>query len=164
MDRTFLFVATTPPGTPIANPVSTPAPLEDAKLANLRIVIPSGHVGLTGIRLLQSGQQIFPWDNNQYLVGNDRVVDVPMDHEITISGLVIETYNLGQFPHNHYVEIVIADLPLAGSQASAAFGGTAVVSSEPQTQADPLSPEALIASLPPDAMLEPLPDLTMMAG
>lgn len=150
MNRTYLYTVTTPAGTPIGAPVSTPMPLEDAGLESLRIIIPAGHVGVTGIRLLRSNQQIFPWANLEYLVGNDRVVDVPFSDEITASGLVAVTYNTGTFVHNHYVEVVVKDLPLVPANATAGQAAPLVLPVAAQAAPDPLGPDFLLASLPAD--------------
>jgi hypothetical protein len=159
MDRTYLFTVTTPAGTPIGAPVTTPMPLEDAGLEALRIVIPAGHVGVTGIRLLRSGQQIFPWANLQYLVGNDRVVDIPFSDNITASGLVAITYNTGTFSHNHYVEVVVKDLPVVNPALTSGQSVPAVLPVTAPAVLDPLSPDALLASLPADLTEPPVLDL-----
>jgi hypothetical protein len=157
MDRLYLFVVTTPAGTSQAAPLTTDLPLEDSLLKELRIIVPAGHSGLTGVRLLQAHQQIIPWDNNSYIVGNDRVIDVPFDNEMTVSGLQAVTYNTDIFDHSHHIEVVITDLELPGRSVNAAQGGTAIVTDTAPSQLDPLSPDALIASVPPEVLL-PLPD------
>ena len=150
MDRTYLFTVTTPAGTPVNAPVVTALPLEDARISEIRIVIPSGHVGLTGIRLLQAQQQIWPWANSQYLVGNDRVVPVPFNADITITGLQAQSYNTGTFTHHHYIEIVVIDAALPGTVAQAGQSDPLIVPGPATATVDPLSPDALLSSLPPE--------------
>lgn len=147
MDRLYLFSTFTPAGTPQNAPVSTPFPLEDAVIDRVRIIIPDGHVGVTGIRLLQSQQQVVPWANNQYLVGNDRVIDIPFDNEIGASGLQAQTYNTGINDHHHYVEIVVKDLPLNQQAANASQLTSLIVPSQLGPSSDPLGPDVLLASV-----------------
>ena len=148
MDRVYPFTISTPAGTPRANPVITALPLEDAQVSEVRIIIPSGHVGVTGIRLKQSKQQVVPWGNDQYIVGNDREVKWPFAAPIGATGFSCESYNTGQFPHNHYLEIVVTDPPIAGIAAQAGSLSPLVVPSSGSANADPLSPDVLLASVP----------------
>lgn len=151
--RTIPFDVLTPGGTLIASPQSTPLGLEDAKLNEVRVIIPDGHCGLTGIRLLQSGQQIFPWSNLHYLIGNNRVISFPYTGEITVSGLVAVTYNLDTFNHTHYLEIVIEDITARNVAVSNGQSAPVILPGSTAPSLDPLSPDALIASLPDNAEL-----------
>lgn len=155
-----MFSTTTPAATPQATPVVTALPLEDALLESIRIIIPDGHVGLTGIRLLQAQQQIIPWDNNEYIIGNDRVIDIPFNGEMTVSGLVAHTYNTGTNVHKHFVEVLIKDLPNPNVLVPTPASAPLIVPQTLPSTADPLSPDALLSTLPDSAALPPLPDST----
>jgi hypothetical protein len=124
MDRLYPINTPTPPGTPIAAPIVTPFPLEDAQLEKITIIIPDGHSGLTGIRILWSGTQIVPFALNYYLTGNDRVIEVKLNSYITVNALSIETYNLDIFAHTFWIEALVTDPPVSGqpSQAVAVDG------------------------------------------
>jgi len=152
MNRLFPFTVLTPAGTTQGAPLSTPLPLEDAQLCKVTVIVPDGHVGLTGIRLLQAGQQIIPWSNNYYIIANDRIIEIPVDGEMTNTGLVAVTYNLDVFDHNHYLEILIADLPLPGSLSAANTIGPSIVQTNATPSTDPLSLDSLLSSLPADAI------------
>jgi hypothetical protein len=110
MDRLYQTSVTTPPGTTPAAPQSTPFPLEDANLETVTILIPDGHAGLTGIRVMMANQEIIPWSNSDWLVSNNEVITVTVNSQVTITGLVIETYNLDAFSHSHWVRAAITDL------------------------------------------------------
>jgi len=161
VDRLYPFTVTTPASTAIGAPQSTPLPLEDARLVQVTIIVPDGHAGLTGIRLLQASQQIIPWSNLDYIIANNRIVTIPVDGEITGTGLVAVTYNSDVFIHNHYLEVLIRDLPLPVQPGAASQTGPAIVTDTAAAVVDPLSPAALLASLP--AEMQPSPDVTGLA-
>jgi|SRR5690349_5238491 len=110
MDRLYQTTIATPAGTSSDTPLVTNFALEDAELVSVTILIPDGHAGLTGIRVLQAGQEIIPWDNDDWLVSNNEVITIPMSSEITRTGLSIETYNQDIFPHTHWVRALITNL------------------------------------------------------
>src|SRR5271169_5219445 len=148
MDRTYYQTLMVPAGTPIGAPVSQAMPLEDANLAQIVITIPDGPNGNTGVRVLIGNQQVIPWANNLYLVANNRTITLPFDQPIGASGVVLMGYNLGIYPHTFYFEVTIADLPLpVPSMAAATVSAIPDATVAAQT-IDPLSADALIASLP----------------
>lgn len=119
MDRIYYEVVTVPPNTPATTPTVVSILLEDAELKEIDCRIPDGHCGLTGIRLLQSQQQIWPWANNSYFVGNDDKLNIPYDDQIQASGIVANAYNTDIFQHSFYLRFTITDLPLPGEEAPA---------------------------------------------
>jgi hypothetical protein len=151
MDRLYLLSALTPKNTPIVTPVSTPWPMEDAHLDRITVIIPDGHAGLTGIRVLWAGTQIIPFSTNVYLTGNDRVVPILFDDYITISGLVIQTYNTDIFDHTFFLEAIISDLPLPVDQPSMNKQNIAILPSIGGTSIDGLNSDFILA-VPEDAL------------
>lgn len=151
MDRFYFLNPLIPANTPIATPVTTPWALAGEHLAYINITVPDGHNGLTGIRILWSGQQIIPWANNQYLIANNRTVPITVDEDISESGLSVVAYNTDVFDHNFYLEALVADRVIARqSMAEVVTPGVAGVSTEAGF-IDPLSPAFLIATVPPQA-------------
>lgn len=110
MPRLYQLTVTTPSGVEPDLPQADPWPLEDAVLESVTILIPDGHSGLTGIRVKQAQQEIVPWGNDDWLISNDEIITVPIEEQITLSGLVIETYNLDVFEHRFWIRAVIQDL------------------------------------------------------
>lgn len=102
-----------PANTAIAAPVSQAVILEDAQLDTLTIVIPDGHVGLTGIAITRGGVQTFPFIQGTWLTGNNDVVQYPYDGEITANGFVLSGYNTDIYPHSFYLRWEISDLTAA---------------------------------------------------
>lgn len=89
-----------PKGTTAAAPLITAVPVEHGILEEVRLQIPPGHVGVTGIRFLLSGQQFLPWSNTvSWIIGDDRrdpfEVGVEVDNKLTVA-----TFNLGNYDHS----------------------------------------------------------------
>ena len=111
MDRLYLHSVTVPAGTLQAAPHSEPFPLEDAYLILINLILPKGHSGYTGIRILRSGQEIVPYSNTKFIVSNDRVIPISFRSAINASGLVIQAYNTDVYDHTFYLEATITDTP-----------------------------------------------------
>jgi hypothetical protein len=119
MERLYQTTVETPSGTTPDAPQSTVLPLEDSILGTVTIIIPDGHSGLTGIRVLYAQQEIIPWSNDDWLVSNDEKIEVGFNDQVTASGLTIVTYNLDVFPHKHWVRAQISDLTGSNTVAAA---------------------------------------------
>lgn len=105
------FVITTPPFTPKTAPLSTLLNVDLVKLVGVQILIPPGHVGLTGIRLDTSGGTILPFANPpQWITGDDRDIYFMLDVQ-SDSLMSWLTYNQGVLPHSHYVLLHVRDMP-----------------------------------------------------
>jgi len=152
MDRFYYQSFAIPANTQQNAPVSFPFPLEDATLKHGAITVPDGHNGFTGIRVLWGTQQIWPWSNNQFVVANGRTIPIGFDDYITISGLIIEAFNTDIFNHTFYMELTISDLPSQSGLAANAGPSAAILPPKGPSSTDPLSPDALIASVPPEAI------------
>lgn len=120
MDRLYQTQITTPAGTTANAPMTTNFPLEDAVLDSLTILIADGHAGLTGIRILQAGQEIIPWSNNDWLISNNEILTIPINSQITEVGLQVQTYNTDSFAHRHWVRALISNLGTSPAAAAAA--------------------------------------------
>jgi len=110
MYRVYQFQVTTPPSTEIATPLSTAWPLDDGSLISVNLIIPPGHNGLTGFRILMAEQEILPWGSSGWIIGNDRNVNYPVNTEISGTELAIQTYNTDIWQHTHYLEAVLDPL------------------------------------------------------
>lgn len=108
--RLYKLDITVPAKTAQLTPILTQWPLEDCILNSIRIVVPPGHVGLTGIRILQSQQQIIPWGNLSYLVMDNDKYDVQINSEIGASAISVAAYNTDIYNHTFYLRAQISDI------------------------------------------------------
>lgn len=100
---------TTPAGTAIAAPQSTTILLGQLILLEAHLVIPPGHVGLTGWQLAFANQQVIPYGPaGAFVLGDDDKLDFTFERAVG-NGLVVRTYNLGQYPHAHLCRMKVTD-------------------------------------------------------
>lgn len=109
MRRVYESQFTVPAGTAIAAPVSQPVVLEDARLDTVRVLVPDGHSGLTGLRITWGGTQIMPINAGQWIISNDEIFDWPADEEVTANGLSLTGYNTDIYPHTFYLRFQVSD-------------------------------------------------------
>lgn len=104
-------MVTTPANTAIAAPQSTSWAVGTGILDKLDVVIPDGHVGLTGIQLLWGGRQAAPYEGAEWITGNDDEVTVDLDLFTGTGTLVVRTYNTDDtFGHSHHLRAYLSDL------------------------------------------------------
>lgn len=105
----FPLTITTTAGTAIATPKKTTVAIPPAVLTDVDVLIPQGHAGQTGFRVVYSGQVIVPFggaDADTWVIGNDAEPHFGVSFPIS-TGLVIQTYNTGRFDHSHYVRLKV---------------------------------------------------------
>lgn len=93
---------TTPAGTLSTAPLSTPWPMQQGILKRVEIDVPPGAAGLVGLRLVYYGTVIYPWSNTAFLIPVAPSYVVEWEGDVTATGLTVQTYNLGGFPHTTF--------------------------------------------------------------
>lgn len=113
-ERVRTLAVTTPSNTAIAAPQSTTWTLGVGILERIDVVIPSGHIGLTGLQLLWGGRQVVPYDGAEFLRGNDDEITVELGLWTGLGRVTVRTYNLDDsFEHAHYLRAYLVDLERA---------------------------------------------------
>jgi len=115
MDRLYLSAFTVTAGTLQAAPATAAVALEDAWLEAVRIVVPDGHNGLTGLQVRWGGTAVIPAGAGTFLVANDEVMDVPYRDVITTKGLALAGFNTDVFDHTFYLRWTVTDRPAAAT-------------------------------------------------
>lgn len=108
-ERVRAVVVTTPAGTTAAAPQQTVWTVGRGVLGHVDIVIPDGHVGLTGLALMWGGRQILPYEGGEWIIGNADEIQVVLDLEVNVTVTVL-TYNTDVFPHSHRLRAYVHDL------------------------------------------------------
>lgn len=127
--RYYPVELTVPASTPLGNPTILAVPLEDNVLVDIEVIIPAGHVALTGVRVLSSNQQILPWGNLSWLKGNDYTRVFDYDAEVNSKAISVQGYNVDSVAHTFYLRFHIRDRvnPDSGTPSSVIGGiGTTV--------------------------------------
>jgi hypothetical protein len=124
MDRYYPASITVATGTAITNPHITILPLENAQLVDIEMRIPPGHGGLTGVRIEMSRQQVLPWGNNTWLVGDNYERTFDVNAEIGVNTIRVLTYNTDVFAHTFYLMFHIRNLPGTSDNTPSQIGGS----------------------------------------
>lgn len=104
-----------PAGTPLAAPLIQPVPLQDYVLTSVRIIIPDGHNGLTGISVRSAAVNIVPFTQGTYLIGNNEEVNFDYGGQVGENQLALYGYNTDIFDHAFHFRWQLADIGPAGS-------------------------------------------------
>lgn len=108
--RYIPYTITTAAFTAIAAPLSTALNAGNVILVSVHLMVPPGHVGLTGIRLDDSGGTILPFANPpQWITGDNR--DIVFDLDVQADAqMTWKTYNLDVNAHAHYLLLKVVDI------------------------------------------------------
>lgn len=131
-----------------ATPVSAAWDLGKVILERLRIRLPPGHAGLTGLAILYSGVPIVPSEQpGVFLVGDDEVFETDVNWEIS-GPLTLSLFNTDIYSHTFYLAATVRDIALVAAGTTGA--GTTVLQAVPETPgpSDQQIAEA-IGTLPP---------------
>lgn len=108
----FSAQVTVPKNTAQASPHTETLEIQTGIIHRVYVRIPSGHAGLSGVRLLQGLHQVSPTSGSEWWTGDDMAVDY--DEHIEVGGnapeLTIEAYNLDD-TYAHTFVIGVGVLP-----------------------------------------------------
>lgn len=155
MDRYYPVELTVPASTPPGNPTKQTVPLEDATLVDVEIIVPAGHVALTGIRVLASNQQVIPWGNLSWIKSDNYVRVFDFNAEIGASAISVQGFNNDVIAHTFYARFHMRDRtdPNAGTPSSIIGGLGNIVGTSTGATGIPVG--TLPASPPPPLTLPP---------
>lgn len=101
-------------------PTQVQFPFAGGILRVIRIVIPDGHAGLTGIALGYGGNAVVPFGNAAFYSGNDR--EIVLDYNDKVPGVQWAAFvcNLDLQSHSWEVDMDFDDIGATNSTASIA--------------------------------------------
>lgn len=109
----------TPAGTLQTSPLITIQVLPRGTLEAVDLTIPPGHRGFTGFSLRLAGTTILPFSNPAaFIVADDLQETFVLGVEID-TGVTVQTYNIGQYPHAFYLRYRIRQVPVAAGVPAA---------------------------------------------
>lgn len=116
--RIYSYQIPVEPGTPFDAPQVDDLAVPDTMLRRVELIIPGGHVFITGFSLWQQGQQLVPWPvGTLYIVDDNAKLSYDMGFEVD-GMLQAVTYNDDIFQHNFWVRLILDDLILPGEQGA----------------------------------------------
>lgn len=103
-------VVTCAASVPESNPTVVPLGFGGGIVMVIRIVIPDGHAGLTGIALGYGGNAVVPYGDGAYYTGNDR--EVILEYVDNVPGVQWQAFlcNLDLQPHSWEVDFDLVEV------------------------------------------------------
>jgi hypothetical protein len=127
--RYYPYQVTIPAGTDPFAPQTDDLPIAHGIARDVRLQIPSGHMGLTGWSLTLAGTTILPWgDQGVYIIADDDIIDFDLGLEVDIQ-LASVCYNLDVYDHTFYFRVAV--LPIFAAAPAAPVDGLAAVGATP---------------------------------
>jgi len=104
------YVVCVQPNTSSDNPIKTKVELPRGILTQTKILIPAGHNGLTGIRILRGIEIVVPWHQETFIRGSNVTITDPtnLECEDDPTTLTVEAYNEDDtYQHCFYLYFVV---------------------------------------------------------
>lgn len=105
------FSVTVPAGTPQATPAVTDLPMPARIVRSVRLRFPPGPQSTVGVALGAAGVQVIPYNAGGWVIGNDEVIDWPLDGQIDSGAWQLFGYNLGSYAHTIYLAFALDLVP-----------------------------------------------------
>ena len=102
-DRIEVKQVTVPAGTTIGAPQTTALAWRDGVVRRLEVLIPPGPSGLSGFRILHSGQVIIPFAADTWIIADDEVLNWDLDNFPTGAKWSLRAYNTDIYEHTYYM-------------------------------------------------------------
>ena len=104
----YTKIITVPYNTPKNKPVTDYLEIEEDTIVEIDILIPYGHRGVTGLRVLYGKNQIYPLPKGTWLVGDGIFIQHRLKYRLpgAYERITFEAYNEStRYPHSFYVYV-----------------------------------------------------------
>lgn len=161
-DRLEWFTITVPPNTAIASPIVFPCVFLQGNVIEIDVKVPPGPSGNVGFFIGAGGSQYVPRTRGSFVMPDDDYFTWPLENAINSGSWSVTAYNTDQWPHTLQFGFQVNEIgtahvtPQSGltSSSDALVAASALVTPDQGPAIDPLSPDALLASLPADLTAE----------
>lgn len=134
-DEVYQFVATCPPNTAQAAPVTIGLAMPVRIVNSIRCRIPPGPAGVMGFALGSAGITVIPRQAGAFLSGDNEIFTLDLDGQIESGAWQVQMYNTSpSIPHSVYLTFQVS-LPAASSSG---VTQPVVVSSQPPATIAPI--------------------------
>jgi len=94
---------TCPAGTAATSPATASLAIPTYQMDLIRVRIPKGHKGFTGLQIGSLGQQIIPYTSGTWIVGDDDLLEFQIVNTMQTGAWEAIMYNTGNFPHSWWI-------------------------------------------------------------
>jgi hypothetical protein len=108
-ERLEHFSVDAPAGT-AAPGVTVALDFPDGFTIGFEVYIPSGHAGVTGLRILHGAAQVVPRQGSGFLRGNDKTYTFAVEGLPTGSGWKAQVFNTGRYDHRFECTLELDEL------------------------------------------------------
>lgn len=109
--RIEIAKVTCPAGIAQANAIEVPIVFNVGIVRAVRVVIPPGHAGLTGIALAQAHQTVIPIKGTAWIIGDNRSPRFPLENYLDVTGWSAFVYNTdGAYQHSWNLEFELDEI------------------------------------------------------
>jgi hypothetical protein len=109
-DRIEAFQVAVAAGVAAAAPTSTDISFHPGDVVGIEIIVPPGHLGLTGIQLANAHTPIVPYTAGAFIIANDEKIEWALQSGANAGNWQAITYNTDVFPHDFYVRFLVLEL------------------------------------------------------
>lgn len=97
-------------GTAEASASTTAFAFAPGLLVGLEVTVPSGHAGLTGLALLQAGEQLIPRTRGDWLVADNAELRYALAYVAESRLWTARAFNTDVYPHTFYLRFLFDEL------------------------------------------------------
>lgn len=109
--RIQTYVVTVPPSTQQVDAVEVELPMAPGIVRAVRVIIPPGHAGLTGIALAQAHQVVIPVIGSAWIKGDNRDPRFELENYLDADTWSAFAYNTdAAYQHSFYLEFEVDEL------------------------------------------------------
>lgn len=104
------FAVTIPAGTALTAPHVEDLDMPARIVERVRVRVPPGPAGVVGFALGAAGVRVIPFGEDQWVVADDEVLELPLVGQIESGAWQLQGYNTGVYDHTLQVTFLL-DLP-----------------------------------------------------
>lgn len=106
-DEVRIYPVLVPKGTLKSAPQITALPMPQRLVQRVEILVPPGPGGMVGFQLAAGGQAIVPYNDVNWIVTNNEVIDWPLEGMPEAGSWQLHAYNNGKFDHTLTVRFLL---------------------------------------------------------
>ena len=97
-------------GSTPATAVTTALPFNPGYVVGIQIVVPPGPSGLMGFQILHSGVTVIPYNNSEWIITDNEIIDWPVSNMPTGDKWQIRAYNSDVYDHLVMLRFLIDEI------------------------------------------------------